>query len=67
MRWRPLVDSFQITTTALMVLLGGAILVQAGRRHAPLDAFGIGVIFLVYGLYRARFIWRFWRNRRTVS
>jgi hypothetical protein len=67
MRWRPAVNGFQVTTTVLILLLGGAILVRAGGRHAPLDSYGVGALFILYGLYRARFIWRFWRSHRTAS
>ena len=50
------IDWFQTCTTGLLILLGVLILVRAATRGAPLGSYAIGLAFLAYGLYRARFI-----------
>ncbi len=60
---RPL-DYFQIATTALMALLGALILLRSFARAAPLPSYLIGLAFLGYGLYRARFVLRALRAER---
>jgi len=54
---RPL-DYFQIATTGLLVLLGAIILVRSHALAAAAPGYLIGLGFLGYGLYRARFIVR---------
>jgi len=53
-----LLDRFQIVTTFLFILLGGLILVRAALTAAPAFSFVIGLAFLAYGAYRARFVLR---------
>jgi len=61
-----LVDRYQIITTALFVVLGVAILVRSTTLHARVDSYGLGAAFLLYGLYRLRYIVRaLWRRRQT--
>ena len=66
---RPLrsIDCFQIATTALMGVLGAVILVRAATRGAPLPSYAIGLAFLAYGIYRARFILRALRGERKAG
>lgn len=59
-------DRFQIVNTALFLALGLAILARSHLRHAPLDSYGLGAAFILYGLYRSRFILRTLRRRRTA-
>jgi len=64
-RLRP-VDRFQIVTTALILVLGALILLRSAERHAPVDSYGLGAVFLLYGLYRLRFIARALRRHREA-
>ena len=57
------VDRFQIVTTALILVVGAAILIRSRALHTPIDSYGLGAAFLVYGLYRLRFIVRALRRR----
>jgi threonine/homoserine efflux transporter RhtA len=61
--WRR-VDTFQAVTTVLLIVLGVTIVVRAAARHAPVDSYGLGAAFVVYGVYRLRYIVRALRQGR---
>jgi hypothetical protein len=54
---RPL-DRFQIATTGLILMLGVVILMRAWMLGAPAGSYVVGVAFVAYGAYRAKFIVR---------
>jgi hypothetical protein len=61
-----LVDRYQIITTVLFVVVGVAILIRSMTLGARTDSYGLGAVFLLYGLYRLRLIVRaLWRGRQT--
>jgi len=61
-----LVDRYQIVTTALFIVVGVAILIRSMTLGARADSYGLGAVFLLYGLYRLRLIVRaLWRGKQT--
>jgi len=58
------IDYFKILTTALMIVLGGLILIRSGMRGAPVGGYVMGVAFLAYGLYRSKLILTALRERK---
>lgn len=60
LRWR---DYVQIVNTILFVILGVVILLRVSLREMTLLGLVVGGGFLLFGLYRLRAIWRFFRER----
>ncbi len=59
--WR---DYFQMVTTALMVILGSYILLQTLFARWTFPSLIFSVALLLFGLFRIRMIWNYFRGRR---
>ncbi len=61
LRWR---DYIQVVNTVLFVILGIIILIRSGMREMRVPGVIIGGGLLLFGVYRLRFIWLYFRGRR---
>lgn len=59
--WR---DYIQIVNTILFIVLGMVILIRVSVRDTAPLGLVVGGGFLLFGFYRLRAIWRFFRGRR---
>jgi len=58
---------FEIVTSFLFFVLGLVIFIRSLRETGFILGMGVGVAFFAYGVFRLRYIWRFFISRGQKS